>query len=301
MPIVPVGAIARRAIGREIPSLSANSLETLFVSSPIEPQPIVKFGRHLVAIATLEHPFVDAHQPDAEPAILLTDLLNFLVRQISPKRPTEQELRGQFEDRLELLDAFNPPKVDAAEIAYVGVVATDDLGAGISQCIPLLLKQVEREARLGRGYGLQHVSLEQFTRIAGLTQLEEPRGIVVDRDVRHVQRCRPILIVLLYLGQRQFCAGHNHFLPVLHRQELLDITMPPIQRSVDRGPARAALHDVAADLVNHQHLRDRPAGEATRAREDRVAFAVDRIVDPDASASHQTAFRLPTEVGPVLA
>ena len=115
----------------------------LICDASIKSQPIVKFGRYFVTVATLEHPFVDAHQPETEPAVLLTDFLNLLIGQVGPKRSTEQELGSQFEDRPKLFDALDASQIDAAKVTHIGVVATDDFGAGVSQRVVLLLEQVE--------------------------------------------------------------------------------------------------------------------------------------------------------------
>ena len=142
------------------PQLVSELVGDFVCDAPVESKPIVKLGRHFIAVAPLEHPFVDAHQPDAKPAVLLADLLNLLIGQVRPERPAEQKLGGEFKDCLELVDALDASHVDAAKVAHIGVVTTDDLGAGIPQSVALLLKQVERESRFSRRYGLQHIPLE---------------------------------------------------------------------------------------------------------------------------------------------
>ena len=142
---------------------------------------------------------------------------------------------------------------------------------------------------------------EDVADIAGLPVVHQPVCIVVDRDVGHVERSGEVEVSLFDVFQSLTGVANRHRVPVLRRQECLDVAVLPVEAGVDGRPSRATLHDVRADRVDHLHFWDGTAGLATCATECCARRPIHTVIDTDAAASHQARLRAPRQSGPVFA
>src|SRR6478609_10784636 len=89
---------------------------------PIYFQPIPEFICYLVFLSALQQPLVDAHESQAQPSILFSNLIRLVVWEIGAQSTTNQKLRSKNHDRSELVEGSNIPKINGTEITHIAIV-----------------------------------------------------------------------------------------------------------------------------------------------------------------------------------
>ena len=239
---------------------------------------------------------MDTHDPKAQSTVLGPGLVDLLEGQLSFQCSQKQELSSQVRYLCQLGNGVDPAEVQRSQITDIAVILGSHFGTCVPERLVFLVEEVEAEPWLCCAKSLTDVLEEDRICIVAAPEtilVDQPLGLVVDRDVRHVERSREVEVLLLDVPVSKTRGPYGHVVPVLRVKELPDVWVSLVQRGVDGRSTRTTLHDTTTDLIGHLHLGDRSRGMTTRPGDQSAFFTVDRVVVANTATSHQSVLDLP--------
>jgi hypothetical protein len=83
---------------------------------------LVKLRDDLIAVTTLDQPFMYTHEAQAEPPVLSSNVINLVIRELGLERSTNEEHGRKVYNVRKLLNGTDATKVDRTKVTHIAIV-----------------------------------------------------------------------------------------------------------------------------------------------------------------------------------